>query len=75
MKEIEGGLYDKGLCGLMQNMYRMNETVLQEYYQKEHGLDMMKTMDTMKQSMVEWDNIFTSKMFGFKDASDYHTKC
>uniref|UniRef100_A0A7S3IF66 Uncharacterized protein n=1 Tax=Strombidium inclinatum TaxID=197538 RepID=A0A7S3IF66_9SPIT len=35
---------------------------------------MLQTIETMDLSVTEFDNHFTSKMFGFKDGPDYHYK-
>jgi len=74
IQEVADGLYDRGLCKLMQGVLLKNKDILQDYYLKEHNLDMLETIEKMDLSVTEFDNNFTSKMFGYKDGRDYHYK-
>jgi predicted alpha/beta-fold hydrolase len=47
---------------------------MQDYFLKEHGVDMIDLIPKMKKSVMEFDNHFTSKMFGYQDGPDYHYK-
>eukprot|EP00349_Pseudokeronopsis_sp_Brazil_P007538 CAMPEP_0202966236 /NCGR_PEP_ID=MMETSP1396-20130829/10565_1 /ASSEMBLY_ACC=CAM_ASM_000872 /TAXON_ID= /ORGANISM="Pseudokeronopsis sp., Strain Brazil" /LENGTH=118 /DNA_ID=CAMNT_0049689859 /DNA_START=241 /DNA_END=593 /DNA_ORIENTATION=- len=67
------GLYNKVLCKFLKNKFSDKVSIIHEHYYRTKGIDvesLFRDVDTL----VEWDDRLTSRMFGFDGGDDYYNR-
>ena len=74
LRVVHDGFYDRALGAAMKTVMRNNEPIMRETLLKDHNIDILKSLDNMVDSIIDYDTVFTAKMFGYKDVEDYYDK-
>lgn len=74
IRVVNDGFYDRALGASIKTVMRENEPVLKDTLSKDHNIDILKTLDETDDSIINYDSIFTVKMFGYKDVEEYYDK-
>ena len=74
LRVVHDGFYDRTLGASMKAVMRDNEPKLRESLKKDHNIDILKSLDKMEDSIIDYDTVFTVKMFGYKSIEEYYDK-
>ena len=75
MRDSLWGMYDKSMGSNMFNVYYNHNDVLKKHLKEKHNIDLTEfknSKDFNKPSLLHFDDIVSSKLYGYKDKADYY---